>query len=196
MTTTTTAPAATPQSETEPFTARLARAVCYLRTATTDADQPIRAQRIVCEDTATSLGTTIVEEFTDEGKSGTRTNRPELQRLLRFIQREPVAFVIVRDFARLGRSPLDHLTICAAIHQAGAQLVSASDSPNLVATDLTNTLLTVLLEARSSECSRPGPSQKPQHRPRPYASTAATQSDGPQRSRSPHKTSITKGGTP
>jgi DNA invertase Pin-like site-specific DNA recombinase len=62
----------------------------------------------------------------DIGVSGNTTSRAGLDRLLAFIRRRPVTYLIVSDRSRLARNPADDMTIRQAITQAGATLLSAS----------------------------------------------------------------------
>jgi site-specific DNA recombinase len=104
-------------------------AVSYLRVASKDqGDQEsgVTAQRDACEQEAKRVGAKIAAEFMDMGASGNSPNRPELQRLLAFIRRPSVTYLIVSDRSRLARNPAGDMTIRQAITQAGATLLSAS----------------------------------------------------------------------
>lgn len=104
-------------------------AVSYLRVASKDqADQAsgVTAQRGACEQEAERVGVRIAAEFMDIGASGNTTNRPGLDRLLTFIRRRPVTYLIVSDRSRLARNSADDATIRQAITQAGVTLLSAS----------------------------------------------------------------------
>ncbi len=105
-------------------------AIVYVRTASKDqADQSgaITAQREVCRQEATRLGAEVVQEFTDEGASGSTTARNGLRDLLSFITKHPVSYVIVRDPARLSRNHDDYASIQQAIERAGATVAVAHE---------------------------------------------------------------------
>ena len=80
-----------------------ARAVIYLRVSTKEQAEKggeaegysLPAQREVCKRKIASLGAVLVEEFADRGESGTSTRRPEMKRLLAYVKKNPVNYVVV-----------------------------------------------------------------------------------------------------
>jgi site-specific DNA recombinase len=117
-------------------TARLARAVVYLRVSTKDQAErggegegfSIPAQREACKRKATALGAVIVDEFVDRGESAKTADRPELQRMLHSIAAEPVQYVIVHKVDRLARNRVDDVQINVALRATGATLVSCTEN--------------------------------------------------------------------
>ena len=117
-------------------TARLARAVVYLRVSTKEQAErgggaegfSIPAQREACQRKATSLDAEVIEEFIDAGESAKTAHRPELQRLLRFLKDNPVQYVIVHKVDRLARNRVDDVEINVAIRKSGAALVSCTEN--------------------------------------------------------------------
>ena len=117
-------------------TARLARAVLYLRVSTKDQAErggeaegfSLPAQRDACTRKATSLGAEVVEEFADRGESAKTADRPELLRLLEYLREERPDFVIVHKVDRLARNRADDVAITLAIRQAGVTLVSCTEN--------------------------------------------------------------------
>ncbi len=113
-----------------------ARAVLYVRVSTKEQLQgegdpdgySIPAQRDACQRRAEALGATVVETFVERGESARSADRPELQRMLRFLAAEPVQYVIVHKVDRLARNRLDDVTITAQIQASGAQLVSVTEN--------------------------------------------------------------------
>ncbi|WP_116239019.1 recombinase family protein [Microbacterium sp. AG157] len=111
-------------------------AVSYLRVSTSqqterDGDPEgysLPAQREANRRKAEALGAEIIEEFVDRGESARSADRPDLQRMLTFIAKNPVNFVIVHKVDRLARSRADDVTINLAIQQANARLVSVSEN--------------------------------------------------------------------
>ena len=111
-------------------------AVMYLRVSTKDQAGrggeaegfSIPAQREACLRKAESLGVQIVEEFVDAGESARSANRPELQRMLKYVANHRVATVIVHKVDRLARNRVDDVEINLALRQAGAQLVSVTEN--------------------------------------------------------------------
>lgn len=94
----------------------------------------IPAQREANRKQAHRLGTLISAEFVDRGQSGRSENRPELQRMLTYLQEHSVDYVIVHKLDRLARSRADDIAITQAVCDAGARLVSSTEgidgSPN------------------------------------------------------------------
>lgn len=118
-----------------PPTTRLT-AVSYLRVSTKEQAErdgdpegySLPAQREANRRKAESLGADIVEEFVDRGESARSADRPDLQRMLKFVVENPVNFVIVHKVDRLARNRADDVTINLALQQAGVRLVSVSEN--------------------------------------------------------------------
>src|ERR1700692_2074714 len=78
---------------------------------------------------AESLNAAVIEEFVERGESAkSAETRPELQRMLTYIKEHPVDYVIVHKVDRLARNRLDDAQIHVLIQNAGAVLVSATES--------------------------------------------------------------------
>ena len=113
-----------------------ARALIYLRVSTKEQAEmggeaegfSIPAQREACLRKAASLGAVVIDEFVDRGESARNANRPGLQRLLKFINTEPVEFVIVHKVDRLARNRVDDVEINLALQQAGVRLISVTEN--------------------------------------------------------------------
>jgi site-specific DNA recombinase len=129
-------PKATRPKNEDNTTARLARAVSYIRVSTKDQAErgfdaegfSIPAQRDVCQRKATTLGAVVVEEFVDRGESAKSADRPELQRMLAYIAADPVQYVIVHKVDRLARNRVDDVQINVALRATGATLVSCTEN--------------------------------------------------------------------
>lgn len=112
------------------------KAVIYLRVSTTRQAQKngeaegysIPAQRAACTRKVSDLGGEVVAEFVDAGESARSANRPELQRMLKYIAANPISYVIVHKIDRLARDRTDDVAILMAIKSAGAVLVSVSEN--------------------------------------------------------------------
>jgi DNA invertase Pin-like site-specific DNA recombinase len=126
----------TRQTEQTTDTARLARAVVYLRVSTKDQAErggeaegfSIPAQREACGRKAKSLDAVVVEEFIDAGESAKTAHRPELQRMLKYVAENDVRYVIVHKVDRLARNRLDDALINMEIGKSGATLVSCTEN--------------------------------------------------------------------
>jgi site-specific DNA recombinase len=111
-------------------------AVVYARVSTKEQAErggdpegySIPAQREACRRKAEMLGAGVIEEFVDRGESARSADRPELQRMLRFIKAEQIDFVIVHKIDRLARNRSDDVAITAAIAASGARLISVTEN--------------------------------------------------------------------
>ncbi len=112
-------------------------AVSYLRVSTTgqarrgggdDEGFSIPAQRDANKRKAASMGSMIIKEFVDRGASARSANRPELQRMLEYINDHAVDYVIVHKLDRLARNRSDDVEIVRALEAAKVQLVSTTEA--------------------------------------------------------------------
>ena len=134
--TTTTTPAADPAASLIDPPASTAAAISYLRVSTreqaskggTDEGFSIPAQREAVRRKADQLGATIIEEFVDAGASAKSADRPDLMRMIQYVQANKVAYCIVHKVDRLARNRADDVTIHLALQQAGVLLVSAAEN--------------------------------------------------------------------
>lgn len=74
------------------------------------------------------MGALVAAEFIERGCSGRSLERPELQRMLRYIQDTTVDFVIVHKIDRLARNRADDAAITKTILETGAHLVSTTEA--------------------------------------------------------------------
>ncbi|WP_170205955.1 recombinase family protein [Klugiella xanthotipulae] len=121
---------------TEAFTPK--RAVSYVRVSTREQAErggreegfSIPAQRDANKKKATSMGAMIVKEFVERGVSGTSTNRPALQEMLRYLEdeRNAIDMVIVHKLDRLARNRADDVSLNARFDEQGIRLVSTSEN--------------------------------------------------------------------
>ncbi len=114
------------------------RAVLYLRVSTTsqvntDYDPEglsIPAQRQSCERKAAQMGVSIIEEYIEPGRSGTRMDkRPAFQEMLERIRRDrDVDYVLVYKLSRMNRNRVDDALVLMSLRKFGVSLVSATES--------------------------------------------------------------------
>ena len=64
----------------------------------------IENQRIILRKYATERGGTVIDEYVDDGYSGTSFDRPEIKRLLLDAQSGKIDTIIVKDLSRFGRN--------------------------------------------------------------------------------------------
>jgi site-specific DNA recombinase len=111
-------------------------AVSYLRVSTKEQAEKggqaegfsIPAQREANRRKAESLDAVIVAEFIDAGESAKSADRPDLQRMLRYLAENHTDYVLVHKVDRLARNRVDDVEITLAIKKAGATLVSATEN--------------------------------------------------------------------
>lgn len=114
-------------------------AVSYLRVSThgqaergggADEGFSIPAQREANKKKAASLGAFVAKEFVDRGASARSADRPELQRMLEYIDenKNRIDYVIVHKIDRLARNRGDDVDITRALQKAGVNLVSTTES--------------------------------------------------------------------
>lgn len=139
-----------------------ARAVLYLRVSTKEQAKKggesegysIPAQREACLRKAETLGASVIEEFVDAGESARSADRPQLQRMLAYLEAESVQFVIVHKVDRLARNRLDDVMISLALERAGVTLVSCSEAiDESPSGKLTHGLMALIAEWYSSNLS-------------------------------------------
>ena len=96
------------QKRTQQSTTRY-RTALYLRLSREDGDKTesdsIANQRTLLEAYAADHPELcIVDEFVDDGYSGSNFDRPEFERLLKALQERKIDCIVVKDFSRLGRN--------------------------------------------------------------------------------------------
>ncbi|WP_282857236.1 recombinase family protein [Pseudoclavibacter helvolus] len=114
------------------------RAVSYLRVSTREQAErggreegfSIPAQREANKKKAQSMGAMVVKEFVERGVSGTSTNRPALQEMLRYLETEQysIDYLIVHKVDRLARNRADDVALNARFDEYGVRLVSTSEN--------------------------------------------------------------------
>ena len=108
------------------------RAVLYLRLSRDD-DNPgesesIQNQRSLLQGYAARHGFAIVEEYVDDGWSGTRFDRPRFLDMLRDMEQHRFEIVLVKDLSRLGRDYIQtgrYLELVFPEH--GVRLIAVGD---------------------------------------------------------------------
>ena len=112
-------------------------AVSYLRVSTRDQARrgggddegfSIPAQRDANRRKAASMGAMVMKEFVDRGASARSANRPELQRMLEYLEDHEVDYVIVHKIDRLARNRADDVEIMKALEASNVRLVSTTES--------------------------------------------------------------------
>lgn len=89
---------------------RIYMAALYLRLSKDDVDkgegesQSIKNQRTLLQEYANRQGLMVVEEYIDDGYSGTNFDRPDFKRMIADIEAGRINCVLTKDFSRLGRN--------------------------------------------------------------------------------------------
>lgn len=101
---------------------------CYLRVSTTDK-QTTKSQREAIRRWASAhhVRTDAIRWYEDR-KSGATTERPELARLLRDIDKGKIDGVVVYKLDRLSRSLQDGISMLGALADKGIRVVSVSEN--------------------------------------------------------------------
>src|SRR5262249_28297345 len=87
---------------------RAVRAALYMRVSTKAHGQTTETQAIALRDYSACRGFTMVEEYRDEGISGSKDSRPALDRLMKDARTRKFDVVVVARFDRFARS-VSHL---------------------------------------------------------------------------------------
>ena len=113
------------------------RAISYIRVSTREQAAragaaegfSIPAQREANKRKAAALGALIVKEFVDRGESARSANRPELQKMLSYIQEAgDIDYCIVHKLDRLARNRADDVDINRVLDRAGVRLISTTEN--------------------------------------------------------------------
>ena len=104
------------------------RTALYARVSTTGHGQDVGLQLDELRQVAQQRGWEVVEEFTDEGISGTATERPALDGMLDAARRGKLDLVVVWKLDRLGRSLQHLLQILDELQHLGVEFVSLRDA--------------------------------------------------------------------
>ncbi|MDR1704658.1 MAG: recombinase family protein [Clostridiales bacterium] len=88
------------------------RAAVYCRLSKDDGDydsdsSSIQTQRAMLEHYCTQQGWEIVAVFQDDGFTGLNMNRPDLQRMLKAVERRQIDVIVTKDLSRLSRNYIE-----------------------------------------------------------------------------------------
>ena len=108
------------------------RAVLYLRLSRDDVgsgeSQSIQNQRALLQDYAARQGFSIVDEYVDDGWSGTSFDRPRFQDMLRDMEQHRFDVILVKDLSRLGRDYIQTGRFLELVFpEHGVRLISVND---------------------------------------------------------------------
>ncbi len=107
------------------------QAAVYVRVSTEEQASPghysIPEQLSACEGYCQSKGYTIVERFVDPGASGTRSHRPELDRMLKAAREKRFQVIVAYNVDRLARGILPLATVWQVTQPLGIRLDFVSE---------------------------------------------------------------------
>lgn len=108
------------------------KACGYYRLSREDGDKAesdsIKNQKVLVEDYAAAKGFSLVNEYADDGFTGTNFNRPSFNRLMEDVQAGKVNCIIVKDLSRLGRNYIEMGRYMTRIFPSmGVRLIAIND---------------------------------------------------------------------
>ena len=91
----------------QPYNTTIYNTALYLRLSRDDELQgesgSIQTQRMMLRQYAAEHGLTVVDEYIDDGWSGTNFERPSFQRMIDDIEDGKINCVVTKDLSRLGK---------------------------------------------------------------------------------------------
>lgn len=103
------------------------KVVAYARVSTL-LGQDVENQLIGIRQLAKDRGFNLVDEFVDQGISGTKDKRPGLDKLLKAAKQGKFKVVIIHSIDRLGRSTKHLLTLIDELNHLGISIISIRES--------------------------------------------------------------------
>lgn len=103
------------------------RVACYARVSTADQSTGLESQLRVLKQYCESNRITDPEFFADEGISGTKANRPALDRLMAAVENDEISSVVVYSFSRFARSTTHLLQALQIFKRKGVHFVSLTE---------------------------------------------------------------------
>jgi DNA invertase Pin-like site-specific DNA recombinase len=103
----------------------------YARVSTLNKGQDVDMQLIELRQFCATKGWTVVHEYADRGISGSKSSRPQLNRLMEHATAKRFDAVLVWKLDRFGRSVRHLVNAIAELEAAGVSFVSLKDSIDL-----------------------------------------------------------------
>jgi DNA invertase Pin-like site-specific DNA recombinase len=97
----------------------------YMRVSTTD--QTVESQDRILKQYFEANGIKNPEFFIDHGISGTKANRPALDRMMAMVEADQVSTIVVYSFSRFARSTTHLLNALQVFKKKGVQFVSLTE---------------------------------------------------------------------
>ena len=106
-------------------TSAVTRVAIYARVSTSDQNSDMQVEEM--REVAAQRGWVIVDEYVDNGVSGTATSRPALDRMLDDARRGKIDLVVAWKIDRLARSLQHLLTLLDELTNIGVAFTSVRD---------------------------------------------------------------------
>src|SRR2546426_9657483 len=119
------------------------RAALYMRVSTKGHGQTTETQAVALREYSAHRGFEIIEEYRDEGISGSKHSRPALDKLMKDARARRFDVVIVARFDRFARSVSHLLRALEEFNHVGVDFVSLSESVD-TSTPMGKMIFTVL----------------------------------------------------
>ncbi len=107
------------------------KAALYARCSTLDKGQDPELQLAPLRDYCQKRGLIIVGEYGDNGISGSKSNRPQLDRLLQAVRKSQIDLIVVWKLDRFGRSLKQLVMALEELSSLGVGFISYQDNLDL-----------------------------------------------------------------
>jgi DNA invertase Pin-like site-specific DNA recombinase len=107
------------------------RVALYARCSTLDKGQDPELQLVPLQDYCQKRGFTITGEYVDNGISGTKDHRPQLDRLMDVARKRQIDLILVWKLDRFGRSLKQLVTALDELSNLGVGFISYQDNLDL-----------------------------------------------------------------
>jgi DNA invertase Pin-like site-specific DNA recombinase len=114
-----------------PILPQTTRVAIYARVSTSGQGQDVTMQTRELQKYAEARGWTVTSEYIDEGFSGAKDSRPELNRLMADAKRRKCDAILVWKLDRFGRSLRHLVNAIAELESVGVAFVSFTDNLDL-----------------------------------------------------------------
>lgn len=114
-----------------PILPHTTRVAIYARVSTTGQGQDVTMQTRELQKYAEARGWTVTGQYIDEGVSGAKDSRPELNRLMADAKRRKCDAILVWKLDRFGRSLRHLVNAIAELESVGVAFVSFTDNLDL-----------------------------------------------------------------
>lgn len=104
------------------------RVAIYCRVSTNLQSSGLEAQILSCKQYCERNGITDYLIFQDEGISGAKTSRPQLDKMMDLVRKGDISSVVTYSFSRFGRSTIHLISSLEEFNRLGVSFVSVSEN--------------------------------------------------------------------